>query len=83
MSPHLAEAASDIFLIMPNPGKGDRAPITTRVPVEHKAEYRREAARLGLDLSDYLALRLAELHSLEQPWWIRPVNDQEVLPQTV
>ncbi len=65
---------------MPNPGKGDRAPITVRVPPEHKTRYEAEASRLALPLSDYLALKLAELHGLTRPKWIRLADGQGVLP---
>lgn len=67
---------------MPNPGKGDRVQITVRVPPEHKTWYEAEASCLGLPLSDYLALKIAELHGLKRPKWIRIVNEQEVLPHT-
>jgi hypothetical protein len=70
---------------MPNPGKGVRAPITVRVPPEHKETYLAEAALLGLELSDYLALRLAEQHALDEPLWIRRAADrrqQQELPLT-
>lgn len=54
---------------MPSPAKGPRALIGSRVPPEHKQVYAAAAARLGLDVSDYLALLLADFHKLDRPAW--------------
>lgn len=50
-----------------NPGKGERAAITVRVPREHKERYTAEAQRLGLPVSDYLSLLVARAHNLPDP----------------
>lgn len=59
-------------------GKGVRSPITSRVPTEHKAHYEAEAARLGLTCSDYVALRLAQVHQLPVPAHLLPKQDQQL-----
>jgi hypothetical protein len=68
---------------MPQPAKGVRALIGSRVPPEHKQAYVDAAARHGLELSDYLAVCLAALHDLEPPAWIRGKKgdpEQQELP---
>lgn len=68
---------------MPQQGKGDRHQFTVRVPADQAVEYQREAAKYGLKDSDYLALKLAEVHGLEPPKWLRSVDQQqEVFPKT-
>lgn len=61
-----------------NPGKGDRAAITVRVPLEHKSRYAAEAARLGMPISDYLALQMAKTHDLDTPTHLLPKQDQQL-----
>lgn len=58
-----------------NPGKGERAAITVRVPSAHKDRYTAEARRLGISASDYLALVAARAHHLPDPAHLR---DQEL-----
>lgn len=54
---------------MPSPAKGPRELIGSRVPPEHKQVYVAAATQLGLDVSDYLALLLADFHGLPRPAW--------------
>ncbi|MGI8313381.1 hypothetical protein [Saccharopolyspora hattusasensis] len=69
---------------MPQPSYGDRTPFTVRVPDQHAAVYKREAKRLGMRYSDYLAAKLAEVHGLNAPESVqaRYAHDQEVLSET-
>jgi len=59
-------------------GKGDRSAITLRVPSSHKSRYAAEAQRLGLPVSDYLALRLAQVHDLSAPGHLLPRQEQQL-----
>lgn len=68
------DAESDSVSIMPNPGKGG-VRHSVRMPEEQKRQYEREAADLGLELSDYLGMKLAEAHGLPRPPWIRRSDD--------
>lgn len=77
-----ADAASGKFLIMPQPSYGARTPFTVRVPDKHAAVYKREAERLGMKYSDYLAAKLAESHGLDAPESVQARHAQEVLPDT-
>lgn len=52
-------------------GKGDRLQHTLRIPREHLEYYRRLAGAAGLDLNDYLVLKLAEIHELEIPTYLK------------
>lgn len=52
-------------------GKGDRRQHTLRIPREHLEYYGRLASAAGLDLNDYLVLKLAEIHGLELPAYLR------------
>ena len=62
-----------------NPGKGERSAITVRVPTTHKSRYEAEAARRGLSVSDYLTLRMAQLHDLDAPSHLQK-QQQQTLP---
>ena len=53
------------------PSRGDRKPIITRVPTDQAAHYEQCALALGLPLSDYVALCLAELHGKPVPSYIK------------
>ncbi|ACZ32411.1 hypothetical protein Xcel_3412 (plasmid) [Xylanimonas cellulosilytica DSM 15894] len=59
-------------------GKGDRAAITLRVPASHKSRYAAEAEGLGLPLTDYIALRLAEVHDLDTPGYLLARQEQQL-----
>lgn len=64
--------------------KGERDPITIRVPPEHKVLYDRLAKEGGYDsLSDYICARMAALHDLEVPEYVhrrRKRSEQDALP---
>lgn len=62
---------------MPMPSKGERRPHTVRVPIDHDAVYKREAARRGMDYGTYVAWCMAQLHRLD---WPNPNEYQEALP---
>lgn len=53
----------------PDP-KGDREQFTARLPKDHLAIYRAAAARRGMPLTDYLAVKLAEAHELPEPAYV-------------
>lgn len=64
----------------PDP-KGDRSQITARMPRDHRAVYEQEAIKAGLPLGDYLALRLARAHGLDDPGYLVPkLRGMEALP---
>lgn len=51
--------------------KGNRAPITIRVPPEHKQLYDQLAKEGGYDgTCDYICAQLAALHELEVPDYV-------------
>lgn len=52
-------------------GKGDRLQHTLRMPRTQLVYYRRLASAAGLDLNDYLVLKLAEIHELELPAYLK------------
>lgn len=56
---------------MPMPAKPDRAQITVRAPHRHMDLYRERAQACGMNLSDYLAMVLAESHQLDVPEYLR------------
>ncbi|MBB1501557.1 hypothetical protein H5397_08975 [Propioniciclava sp. MC1683] len=56
--------------------RGDRKTIIAALPVEHLAEYLRQAELRQLALSEYLCAELARDHDLDVPSYIR-----EVLPE--
>ena len=56
--------------------RGDRRTIIATLPVDHVAEYLRQAELRKLALSEYLCAELARDHDLEVPDYIR-----DVLPQ--
>nr|AGY35317.1 hypothetical protein AP13_p00080 [Brevibacterium sp. Ap13] len=62
--------------------KGDRTATTVRFPTEHFEQYRAEAHRQGLELSDYLALIAARAHNLPVPAYLNE-SQKEVLPVAV
>jgi hypothetical protein len=49
---------------MPRPHKGDRHPLTVRLPRSHHTRYLAEANLRGVDLGTYLVARLAVAHGL-------------------
>ena len=51
--------------------KGVRTPISARIPTDHYAHYKAHAEALGLDFTDYVALRLARAHGLPDPDYIK------------
>ncbi len=64
------------------PSKGHRRALTTRVPAGHADVYTREAERLGLKRSDYIAWFLAQGHGLDEPAWLQRNRGQQELPTT-
>jgi hypothetical protein len=60
--------------------KGDRTPMHVRVPRTHRAVYERLAKKAGLPLGDYVALRLAQAHDLDEPEYINRSRQQLELP---
>jgi hypothetical protein len=60
--------------------KGDRTPLHVRVPRAHREVYEAEAAKAGLPLGDYIALKLALAHALDEPEYVNRRNDQVELP---
>ncbi|HEY3016257.1 MAG TPA: hypothetical protein VGJ41_14170 [Nocardioides sp.] len=50
--------------------KGQRTQVSGRLPSAHVEIYMREAARMDLPLTDYMALKLAEIHGLDVPDYI-------------
>lgn len=57
----------------PRPGrksKGERGFISVRPPVGHLAVYQERAESMGLSLSDYVVLALAQSHDLPVPDYI-------------
>lgn len=54
----------------PPKGGGDRAQLIARVPTGHAEHYREQAAQMGIPLSDYVALKLAEGAGLPVPAYI-------------
>lgn len=56
--------------------KGDRQQFTFRPPHDHLDHYRDLAAREGIPLGDYLALRLAQAHGLPEPAYLTRNTDQ-------
>lgn len=59
---------------MPRPGRkprGERSAITVRLPVDHRSVYQNEADAQGLGLGDYIMLKLAESHDLEEPAYMQ------------
>lgn len=62
--------------------KGDRTATTVRFPTEQLEQYRAEALRQGLELSDYLALIAAKAHNLPVPAYLDELQ-KEVLPVAV
>ena len=55
--------------------KGVRGPISAQVPVEHKGLYEDLAERMGIPLTDYVALVLARAHQLPDPDYIKLPRD--------
>lgn len=51
--------------------KGDRAQIGVRPPTPQKRFYEARAQELGISLGTYAVLRLAEVHNLEIPEFVR------------
>jgi len=67
----------------PGPGrksKGDRDLFVSRVPRDVANAVRREADRLDLSLSEYIANVLAKAHGYAAP--TRPDEKQETLPMS-
>jgi hypothetical protein len=67
--------------------RGDRTPVSTRLPTEQYAVYHREAERLGIPFGSYIALALAEKHGLDTPDYVldelnraHAARSQEELP---
>lgn len=61
--------------------KGDRAAATLRAPRAHYECYTEAARAAGLSLSDYMMVKLAEVHGLEIPDYVNGSNrNQEELP---
>ncbi len=59
--------------------KGDREPMHTRVPRDHKGVYEAAAEAEGLPLGDYVALQMARLHGLDEPDYLHPHQGQQAL----
>lgn len=53
----------------PHP-KGDRVQFSGKLPRDHWAIYQREADKLGMPFTDYVAAKLAEAHGLPEPEYI-------------
>jgi len=51
--------------------RGIREPISARVPVDHKRLYEELAERMGIPLTDYVALVMARAHKLGDPDYIK------------
>lgn len=57
--------------------KGTRVAFSFKLPKDHRRQYEHLAAARGLPLGDYLALKLAEVHGLDEPDYI---SRQDQLP---
>jgi hypothetical protein len=51
--------------------KGNREAVSALVPVEHKKLYEDLADRMGIPLTDYVALYMARAHNLPDPDYIQ------------
>ncbi|PZR02994.1 MAG: hypothetical protein DI536_36535 [Archangium gephyra] len=51
--------------------RGARTPISLRVPVDHHDVYQQKADALGIPLSSYVAMRMAELEGLDVPAYVQ------------
>lgn len=60
--------------------KGDRVPITARIPRDHHPRYEQQASDAGLPLCDYVALVMARAHGLPEPEYLSRTRKQEALP---
>lgn len=52
------------------PPKGDRRPVTVRLPAAHFERYDQAAREQGLTLNDYLTVVLANRHELPLPDYV-------------
>lgn len=53
-----------------------RPQVTGRVPEPHHAIYTRDAAALGISLTDYIALMMARGKGLEEPKYVLDLIDE-------
>ena len=62
--------------------KGDRVAISGKIPATLKPILEEAAGDLGLPLTDYVAIVLAEYHNQPAPTYLKKneTNDQEALP---
>lgn len=51
--------------------RGDRAAISLRVPVDQRAVYEERASELGIPLSSWVAIKLAEAEGLPVPDYVQ------------
>lgn len=51
--------------------RGDRAAISLRVPKDQRAIYEQRAAELGIPLSSWVAIKLAEAEGLDVPAYVQ------------
>lgn len=67
---------------MAQPYRGERKPVTMRVPVAILEQVDREAARAGLRRGDYITRALALQHGLDVPQYIHAAapDSQPQLP---
>ena len=63
-------AAQQVRRRGPQP-KGDRVGITMRLPGNHAGTYRQRADQLGISLSSWIAMALAEYEGLQVPDYVQ------------
>ena len=51
--------------------RGDRATVTARIPDDHADIYKQRADELGIPLSSWIALALAEHEDLDVPGYVK------------
>lgn len=52
--------------------------MTVRLPRSHRELYERLARERGVSLSEYIVIKMAELHGLDLPTWNKESDDGQL-----